>query len=63
MTLRRKIKRVVDGDTFETYRKVRGTNFIRLARINSPEKAKSLVRLFVRRHDVESDTFNKIAYM
>jgi len=38
MTIRRKIKRVIDGDTFEIYRKIRGTNFIRLANVNSPER-------------------------
>ena len=40
MTIRRKIKRVIDGDTFETYRKIRGTNFIRLANVNFPERGK-----------------------
>ncbi len=38
MTIRRKIKRVVDGDTFETYRKVRGTNFVRISGMDAPEK-------------------------
>tara|TARA_Y100000310_G_C20586634_1_gene765758 strand:+ start:206 stop:454 length:249 start_codon:yes stop_codon:yes gene_type:complete len=38
MTIRRKIKRVVDGDTFETHTKLRGTNYIRIAGKNSPEK-------------------------
>jgi len=38
MTIRRKIKRAVDGDTLETYRKTRGTNFIRIAGINAPER-------------------------
>lgn len=38
MTTRRKIKRVIDGDTFETHTNVRGTNYIRIAGKNSPEK-------------------------
>ncbi len=38
MTIRRKMKRAVDGDTFETYTKVRGTNFVRIAGMNAPEK-------------------------
>jgi len=36
--VKRKIKRAVDGDTLETYTKVNGTNFIRLANVNAPEK-------------------------
>lgn len=36
--MKRKIKRAVDGDTLETYTKVNGTNFIRLANVNAPEK-------------------------
>jgi endonuclease YncB( thermonuclease family) len=38
MTIRRTVKRVIDGDTFETYRKVNGSNFIRIAGKNAPEK-------------------------
>jgi micrococcal nuclease len=38
MTIRRTVKRVVDGDTFQTYRKVNGSNYIRLAGVNAPEK-------------------------
>lgn len=38
MVIYRKIKRGVDGDTLETYRKLNGTNFIRLANVNAPEK-------------------------
>lgn len=38
MTIRRKIKNIVDGDTFKTYRKVRGTNYVRIARTNAPER-------------------------
>lgn len=37
MTIRRKIKRVIDGDTIQTYRKINGSNFIRLARVLAPE--------------------------
>jgi len=37
MTIRRTIKRVIDGDTIQTYRKVNGSNFIRLAGVNAPE--------------------------
>jgi len=36
--MRRKVKKVLDGDTFETYRKVNGTNKVRLANYNAPEK-------------------------
>lgn len=38
MTIKRTVKRVLDGDTFETYRKVRGSNYIRIANVNAPEK-------------------------
>lgn len=38
MTIRRKIKRAIDGDTLELYTKIRGTNFIRLAGIDTPER-------------------------
>jgi endonuclease YncB( thermonuclease family) len=38
MTIRRKVKKVVDGDTFQTYTKVNGSNFVRIAGKNSPEK-------------------------
>ena len=31
MTIRRKVKRVIDKDTFETYRKIQGTNRVRIA--------------------------------
>ena len=37
MTIYRKVKRVIDGDTFEVYRKVGNTRFIRLAGVNAPE--------------------------
>ena len=38
MTIRRKVKKVIDGDTFETCRKIQGTNRIRIAGKNAPEK-------------------------
>ena len=38
MTIQRKVKRVVDGDTFQTYRKIRGSNYVRIAGKNAPEK-------------------------
>ncbi len=38
MTIRRKVKRIIDGDTFEVRNRVRGTRFIRLAGIDTPEK-------------------------
>ncbi len=38
MTIRRKVIRAVDGDTLQVRNKIRGTNFIRLAGVNAPEK-------------------------
>jgi len=38
MTIHRKVKRVIDGDTFQTHTKVNGSNYIRLAGVNAPEK-------------------------
>lgn len=37
MTMRRKVKRVIDGDTFQTHTKVNGSNFIRIAGKHTPE--------------------------
>jgi endonuclease YncB( thermonuclease family) len=37
MTIRRKVKRVIDGDTFQTCHKVNGSNFIRVAEKDAPE--------------------------
>ncbi len=37
-TIHRKVKRVIDGDTFEVFRPIRGTRFVRLAGVNAPEK-------------------------
>jgi len=36
MTIRRTVKRVIDGDTFEVARKIQGTNRIRIAGLNAP---------------------------
>ena len=38
MTIRRKVKRAVDGDTLEVRNRVRGTNYIRIAGTNAPER-------------------------
>lgn len=38
MTIYRKVKRVLDGDTFQTYRKINGSNYVRIARLYAPEK-------------------------
>lgn len=38
MVIRRKVKQVLDGDTFIVSRKIGNTNRIRLAGINAPEK-------------------------
>jgi len=38
MVIHRKVKKVVDGDTFQTYTKVNGSNYIRIAGKNAPEK-------------------------
>ena len=35
---KRKVKKVIDGDTFKVSRKISGNNIIRLARVNAPEK-------------------------
>ncbi len=35
---RRKVKRVVDGDTFELHRSLNGSKYVRLANVNAPEK-------------------------
>ncbi len=38
MTIRRTVKRVLDGDTFQTHRKVNGSNYIRIANSTAPER-------------------------
>ena len=37
MTIRRTVKRIIDGDTFEVARKIQGTNRIRIAGFNAPD--------------------------
>ena len=37
MTIRRKVKRVIDKDTFETYTKIQGTNRVRIAGMDGAE--------------------------
>ncbi len=36
--MRRRVKQVIDGDTFQTYRKIGGSNRVRLAGYNAPER-------------------------
>jgi endonuclease YncB( thermonuclease family) len=36
--MKRTVKRVIDGDTFETYRKVNGSHFVRIAGYNAQER-------------------------
>ncbi len=38
MTIKRTVKRVLDGDTFQTYRKINGSNYVRIAGVNAPER-------------------------
>ncbi len=38
MVIRRTVRRVVDGDTFQVYRKIHGSNFVRIAGMNAPER-------------------------
>ncbi len=38
MTIRRTVKRVIDGDTLVINRKIAGTNRIRLAGVRAPER-------------------------
>ena len=42
--MRRKVKRVLDKDTFETYTKVNGSNFIRIAGMQGAELNTALGR-------------------
>jgi len=37
MTIRRKVKRVIDKDTFETHTKIQGTNRVRIAGMDGAE--------------------------
>jgi len=36
MVIHRKVRRVLDGDTFQTYTKVKGSNYVRIAGKNKP---------------------------
>ncbi len=38
MTIQRKVKRAVDGDTLEVGTKIQGTNYIRIANMDAPER-------------------------
>jgi len=38
MVIRRKVKQIIDGDTFIVSRRIGNTNVIRLAGVNAPEK-------------------------
>jgi len=38
MTIRRKVQRVIDGDTFKVRNRVKGSQYIRLAGVNAPER-------------------------
>lgn len=38
MVITRKVKKIIEGDTFIVGRKIRGTDRIRLAGVNAPEK-------------------------
>jgi endonuclease YncB( thermonuclease family) len=44
MVIHRKVKRVIDKDTLETYTKVNGTNFIRIAGMDGAELDTALGR-------------------
>ncbi len=35
--MKRKVDKVIDGDTFRVKRKVDGSNYVRLANVNAPE--------------------------
>jgi len=35
---RRKVKRIIDGDTFEIHHPLQGTNRVRIAGLHAPEK-------------------------
>ena len=36
--MKRTVTRVIDGDTFVVNRKINGTNYVRLANVDAPEK-------------------------
>lgn len=37
MVIRRNVKRVIDKDTFETYTKINGSNYVRIAGMDGAE--------------------------
>lgn len=37
-SVRRKVQKIIDGDTFKVRRRVRGSQFIRIAGLNAPER-------------------------
>jgi len=39
MVIRRKVKKVIDGDTFQIYTKVNGSNYVRIAGKDAPERS------------------------
>ena len=38
MTIQRKVVKAIDGDTLQVRTKIRGTNYIRLANVDAPER-------------------------
>ncbi len=38
MAIHRKVVKAIDGDTLEVRNKIRGTNYIRLAKVDAPER-------------------------
>ena len=42
MTIRRKVKKVIDRDTFQTYRKIQGTDRVRIAGMTGAELSTAL---------------------
>lgn len=38
--VKRKVSKVIDGDTFKVDKPVRGSNYIRMTKVNAPEKGK-----------------------
>ena len=44
MVIRRKVKKVIDRDTFQTYRKIQGTDRVRVAGMNGAELNTALGR-------------------
>lgn len=39
--MRRKVIKIIDGDTFKVRKRVKGSQYIRIAGINAPEKGES----------------------